>query len=175
MLMGLARVFLCALFISQGAQAATPLFTITSDKATYLTTDTVNLTANFTAVPSNADYEFDLVSNVSGVSVDTTRANSKQLVVQVSNLPVGTYTWQVQVVLQETRYAKDLKTGIQNDAAQIISLNSQIAAEQDPVKKAALQNTRDQVVAEQASFQAELANVRTPVLTPVSLTFSVHQ
>jgi hypothetical protein len=50
----------------------------------------------------------------------------------VPNLTAGDHTWRAEVVLQDARYARDLKTSIAYFAEKVSEINDRLAEETDP-------------------------------------------
>lgn len=154
--------------------AQTKVIELKSDKAVYAAGETAVLRANFFAKPDNTDFQFDIVSSLNSNLLEVDRVTDFQMFSSAKELVAGDYTWTVSVVVQDARYARDLKTTIQYYTNLIIDLDEQIAAETDPVLLANLQKRKDDAISLKIAAQSELNSIRTPVLAPVTLDFTVQ-
>lgn len=152
----------------------TKIVELKADKPVYAVGDTALLRANFYARPDNSDFEFDIVGTLNGTPIPADRVTDFQIFSSAKNLAAGSYTWNVQVVIQDARYARDLKDTINYYADLAANLNDQIAVETDPDKLANLTKQRDDALSLKAAAESELSDLRSPVMAPLSLNFSVQ-
>lgn len=118
----------------QSLQAQTQVVDLKSDKAIYTTSENPILKVTLFSKPDNTDYQFDVTATLNGQSIATERVTDYQIFSSPKNLPVGEYTWVVTLVIQDAKYAQDLKTTIKYYLNQISILDAQIATEIDPVE-----------------------------------------
>ena len=162
------------LFLSQLAVSQTKVIELKSDKAIYTVNETPILKATLFSKPDNTDYQFDVTATLNGQQVATDRVTDYQVFSSPKNLPVGIYTWVVTMVIQDAKYAKDLKATIKYYLNQISILDAQIAVETDPVVLENLQTRRLDAIDIKAAAESELQSIRKPVLAPVQLDFTVQ-
>lgn len=162
------------LFLSQLAVAQTKVIDLKSDKAVYTTSESPILKATLFSKPDNTDYQFDVTATLNGQAIPTDRVTDYQIFSSPKNLPVGTYTWIVTMVIQDAKYAQDLKTTIKYYLNQVSILDAQIATETDPVVLENLQSRRIDALDIKAAAESELQSIRKPVLAPVQLDFTVQ-
>ncbi len=162
------------LFLSQVAVSQTKVIELKSDKSVYTTTETPILKATIFSKPDNTDYQFDVTATLNGQSIPTDRVTDYQIFSSPKNLAVGAYTWIVTMVIQDAKYAQDLKTTIKYYLNQISVLDAQIATETDPVVLENLQSRRLDAIDIKAAAESELQIIRKPVLAPVQLEFTVQ-
>lgn len=167
-------LIIATLFISLSSFAGTKIVELSSDKTAYAEGDSAVLRANFVSKPDNSDFSLDIVGTLNNSPLASDRITDFEIFSKTAALTEGNYTWTVQVVIQDTKYAQDLKDTIRYYADEIYSLNAKIAAETDPAKLANLIARRDSDLSSQGAAQAELTSIRSPVLSPISLTFSVQ-
>lgn len=156
------------------ALAETKIVDLRSDKGIYSAGDTAVLRANFLSKPDNSDFQFDITAKLNGQSLPVDRVTDFQMFSSAKNLVAGNYTWQVSVVVQDARYARDLKSTIQFYSDAIAGIDTQIATETDPAKLLNLQKRRADDISIKQSAINELNQIRTPVLAPLTLQFSVQ-
>jgi hypothetical protein len=156
------------------AGAETKVLELKSDKAIYAAGETAVLRANFFSKPDNSDYQFDILATLNGQPIIVDRVTDFQMFSTAKQLEVGDYVWSVTVVIQDARYARDLKETIIYYSNLIASLDEQIAAEIDPVKLESLQKRRADDITLKDAANAELQSIRTPILAPLTLQFSVQ-
>lgn len=162
------------LLLQTSAFAQTRILELKSDKSVYSAGEAAVLRANFFSKPDNTDFQFDIISTVNGEPVEVDRVTDFQMFSSVKNLLPGNYTWEVSVVVQDARYARDLKETIIYYTDSIANLDAQIAIETDPVALASLQNRRDDAMRLKAAALSELNGIRTAILAPLTLQFSVQ-
>ncbi|MGZ6419033.1 MAG: hypothetical protein ACXWPX_11005 [Pseudobdellovibrio sp.] len=167
-------MILLPLFFSTSLYAQTSIVTLNADKTIYASGDTAILRANFLAKPDNTDFQFDALATLDGQAVTVDRVTDFQMFSTVKNLTTGNHTWQVTVVIQDARYAQDLKDSITYYTNLIASLDSQIAAATDPTVIANLQKRKDDAVNIKTAAESELQNIRSPVMNPLTLQFTVQ-
>ena len=166
---------IAVLFLSQISFAQqTKVIELKSDKAIYATTENPILKATLFSKPDNTDYQFDITATLNGQNIDVDRITDYQMFSSPKNLIVGAYTWTVTMVIQDAKYAKDLKTTIKYYENQISILDAQIAVTTDPVTLATLQARRIDYLDIKSAAAQQLQSIRRPVLAPVSLTFTVQ-
>lgn len=162
------------LFLSQFAVSQTKVIELKSDKAIYTINDSPILKATLFSKPDNTDYQFDVTATLNGQPIATDRVTDYQVFSSPKNLVAGEYTWIVTMVIQDAKYAQDLKTTIKYYLNQISILDAQIAAETDPVVLENLQARRLDAIDIKAAAESELQSIRKPVLAPVQLEFTVQ-
>ena len=165
---------LLTLIFSASLYAQTSIVELKADKTIYAAGDTAILRANFLAKPDNTDYQFDVLATLDGQAITVDRVTDFQMFSTAKTLVTGTHTWQVTVVIQDARYARDLKASIIYYTDSIASLDTQIAAATDPVVIANLQKRKDDAVNIKAAAESELQNIRSPVMNPLTLSFTVQ-
>jgi hypothetical protein len=162
------------LFLSQFAVAQTKVIDLKSDKTIYAVSESPILKATLFSKPDNTDYQFDVTATLNGQSIATERVTDYQIFSSPKNLTAGAYTWVVTMVIQDAKYAQDLKTTIKYYLNQISILDAQIATEIDPVVLENLQSRRLDALDIKAAAESELQSIRKPVLAPVQLEFTVQ-
>lgn len=167
-------IFSILLTLSTQLFAQTKIVELKSDKTIYSAGETAVLRANFLARPDNTDFQFDIISSLNSELLTVDRVTDFQMFSSAKDLVAGVYTWGVTVVVQDARYARDLKTTIAYYADLVITLDEQIAVETDPVLLANLQKRKEDANHLKAAAQSELHSIRTPVLAPVTLQFTVQ-
>ena len=168
-------VLLClGMVITSSGLAQTAVFTLKSDKTVYATTETPILKASVYTRPDNSDYEFDITATLNNQSIATERVTDFQMFSMPKNLVIGTYTWAVILVMQDARYAKDLKATIKYYENKIIDIDTQLSTATDPQVIATLQQQKTNYTNIKLAAVSELTAIRTPVLAPQTLTFQVQ-
>ena len=162
------------LFLSQFAMSQTKVIELKSDKAIYTTNEAPILKATLFSKPDNTDYQFDVTATLNGQAVATDRVTDYQIFSSPKNLAIGQYTWVVTMVIQDAKYAQDLKTTIKYYLNQVSILDAQIASETDPVVLENLQSRRLDALDIKAASESELQSIRKPVLAPVQLAFTIQ-
>jgi hypothetical protein len=152
---------------------AAELATISSDKDIYATGETAILQIALSTQPDNTNYEFDAVGDVDGLALEIDRSTPFALFSTDATLQAGTDTWTVHIVLQDARYARDLKTSIGYFTQKITDIDARLATETDPTVIANLQTQRSKYVGLLAASQSELTEIRSEVKT-LSLNFEVQ-
>lgn len=154
--------------------AQTRIVELRSDKTVYAEGENPVLRADFLSKPDNTDFQFDILGTLNGTELAVDRVTDYQMFSQPRDLEPGTYTWEVTVVIQDARYARDLKESIAYYENLISTLEAQIAVETDPEALAALERRRDEAVQIKTAAESELNRIRKPVLAPLSLSFTVE-
>ncbi len=161
-------------FLSTTVLAQTKVIEVKSDKLIYSTTETPVLRATLFAKPDNSDFQFDIIAKLNGTEIKTDRVTDYEMFSNPKNLTVGVYTWVVTLVTQDARYARDLKTTIKYYENKNITIDQQLLTETNPTVIANLQAQKTQNLNIIAASKSELNNIRTPVLNPVSTTFTIQ-
>jgi len=167
-------VALSILLITNVSFAETKVIELKSDKAVYAVGEVPVLQATVLTKPDSSDFQFDITAKLNNADIATSRVTDFQMFSAPKNLAVGSYSWTVTLVIQDASYAKDLKTTIRYYENQILDLDAQIAVETDPAALAVLQGKRADAVQIKTAAASELQSIRTAVLQPVTLTFSVQ-
>ena len=154
--------------------ASSDLIRLTSDKSVYTSTENPILRATLNSRPDNTDFQFDIIATLNGANIPTERVTDYMMFSKASSLASGDYTWAVTVVLQDARYARDLKATIKYYENRISDINQQLLTETDPQIITQLNNQKNQFQGIITASQSELNQIRTQVSDPVQLQFSVQ-
>ncbi len=169
------KILFCITVLTSFVVAAqTKLVQLSSDKAVYTQGETASLKAYLLSKPTSPNFQFDVQAKVNNQSVATERITDFQYFYGAKNLTAGSYTWQVTVVIQDARYARDLKTSITYYVQLVENLDGQIATETDPVRLEALQRRKSEALALKQAAEKELESIQTPIAEPVELNFTVN-
>lgn len=165
-------VLLLAPFLFAPLSFAEPLASLSSNKAEYAVGESAVLRASLATKPADENYELDLISTLNEESLPTERTTDFQMFATALNLAAGSHTWAVTVVLQDKRYARDLKASLNYFNAKIAEIDEALATETDPVEIARLQERRARYLSLHEAATAELSNHRTAVAGPFTHTFN---
>lgn len=161
-----------ALFSALPVQAA-EIFSISSDKAAYAVNEAATLRASVVTRPINTDYEFDIVGTLNGTPLAAERVTDFEYFSTAPNAEAGIYMWEATLVMQDKRYARDLKASITYFDGRIATIDGQLATETDPDVIASLQAQKARYLSLKAGADSELGSIRTPVKN-LSLEFTVQ-
>ncbi|MCO5142774.1 MAG: hypothetical protein M9962_06765 [Oligoflexia bacterium] len=142
--------------------------------ATYDEGDSAILRTQFFSKPDNQNLEFDLISKINDVEISVHRINDFEIFSTLEDLAIGSYTWAVQVVLQDKRLATDLKISLTNFANRISEIDTELLDATDPEEIADLEAERAELVELSSTVQDQLTKIRTPFLNPITKTFIVE-
>lgn len=157
------------------AIAASDFVKLRSNKATYTEGENAILRAVFLTKPDNSNFQFDITGILNAEALSVERVTDYQMFSTAKNLLPGTYTWSVTVVIQDARYARDLKVSIAYYAARITELEDLIAVETDPEALEVLEHERSKQISKKSAAESELSRIRTPVREPMTLQFTVEE
>lgn len=150
---------------SAGAAHAEEILTISSDKAEYIVGEVPELQASVVTRPLSPDFEFDVVGELNEQPLSVERVSDFEFTSSAPGLAAGSYTWEATLVIQDKRYARDLKASITYFEGQIDTIEDQLATETDPDLIAALEAEKARYESLQAAAEAELVAIRTVVKT----------
>lgn len=169
------KILLFLALLSQNVFAdSTRIVALSSDKAVYAAGENAVLRAKFFTRPNNPNYDFDIVGILNGSPLPVTRITDFEMFSSAKNLVAGNYAWTVSVVVQDARYARDLKTSIAYFESEIERLTQEIAQETDPDRLENLNRQKAKNESLKAASVSELNQIRTPVLAPQTITFIVQ-
>lgn len=170
-------ILLLSVFLAQNLSAAevldTKLIALSSDKAVYSAGESAVLRAQLLSKPNNPNFDFDVVATLNGDTIAVDRVTDFELFSTAKELTAGNYSWTATLVLQDARYARDLKAAIQYYSSEIERLTNEIAEETDPQAIANLEKKKARAEALKAASENELASIRTAVLAPQTISFQV--
>lgn len=155
--------------------ANTKIVRLRSDKKIYAEGETAILRATFLSKPDNSNFQFDILGNLNAEPLPVDRVTDYQMFSKVKNLEPGTHTWQVLVVIQDARYARDLKASIAHYGQIIAELDAEINLETDPDVIEQLEAQKATALKKKTAAESELSRIRTPVLEPLTLQFTVEE
>lgn len=160
--------------MAQMSFAQTKVIELKSDKSIYNVGDIPVLKATLFSKPDNSDFQFDVSALLNDVEIKTDRITDFQIFSAPKNLSVGTYNWVVTVVIQDARFATDLKSIIKYYDDKIIDIDTELLTATDPNIIADLMAKKTEYQNIISASQQQLNSIRTPVLQPVSLQFTVQ-
>ena len=165
---------LSALILNLTPEAqSSPLISLRSDKASYGENERAVLRASLATRPADPNYEFDVVSTLNAAPIAMERTTDFEQFASTAELSVGSYTWSATLVLQDKRYARDLKNSIGYFDGRIALIDEDLANATDPEEIEQLERSRARYVSLKASAEAELANHRATVAGPITHEFTV--
>lgn len=160
-------------FTSFTSAADTVIATLKSDRTSYAVGENAVLRATLHTRPENPDFQFDIVGRVNSVALPVERTTDFNMFSTLSNLESGTFTWEVDVVLQDAAYAKDLKASILYFDDKIEVIDNRLLTETDPVVIDSLILQKERYEELKSASQQELSDSRTLVQS-LSLTFTAQ-
>lgn len=161
-----------ALFSALPAQAA-EIFTISSDKANYSVGETPVLQASVATKPLSPDFEFDVVAELNEQALAVERITDYEFFSSAPGLAADSYTWEATLVIQDKRYARDLKESIAYFDGRIATIDGQLATETDPDVIASLNAQKARYQSLKSGAMSELGSIRTAVKT-ATIQFTVQ-
>lgn len=170
--MKLAIVFGLYLFSIVPAFAADVL-ELRSDKSTYSSGESAVLRASLDTRPADQNFEFDLVSNLNGVGLSVERTTDFEFFSYSAPLVAGDYTWEVTMVLQDKRYARDLKASILYFTQKIQAIDEELGTA-PPEEVPDLEARKARYLSLKNAAEIELENHRTIITGPKTLQFQVQ-
>jgi hypothetical protein len=150
------------------------LFKISSNKSVYLVNEKPLLKATVFSKPENTDYQFDIHTELNNQIISSDRVTDYQMFSLPQNLVAGLYTWKVTLVIQDARYARDLKTTIKYYQNQIIDIDTKLLTETNPQVILDLQNQKTENLNIIQSAQSELQSIQTIVAPSQTIQFRVQ-
>lgn len=154
------------------SSALTEILQVRSDKPAYTVGESAILRATLSTKPESSDYEFDIVAQLNGVDLPITRTTDFELFSLVEDLQVGTYAWDVNVVIQDAHYARDLKEALAFYEVELADIADRLSTETDPDTIANLQAKQERYTSLHEAALSELSRIRTVVQTK-QLSFNV--
>jgi hypothetical protein len=151
-----------AIFTASAAYAD-EILTISSDKAEYLVGEVPELQASVVTRPLSPDFEFDVVGELNEQPLPVERVSDFEFSSTAPGLSAGSYTWDVTLVIQDKRYARDLKASITYFDGQIDTIEDQLLTETDPGVIEQLEAEKARFESLKAAAESELVAIRTVV------------
>lgn len=167
------KTFLAMMFLALPAYGA-DLLTLSTDKASYAVGEPVIVHASLSTAPDNTDYEFDLLTTLNAAPLALSRPTAYEFFGSAEGLAAGDYELSTQVVIQDARYARDLKTAIAHFTAEVARYQALIDAATDPVLIGQYEAAKARNQSLQDASASELAAIRTNVGSPVTHNFIVE-
>lgn len=166
-------VFFTLLF-SSFTQADTKIVELSTDRAVYSAGDNAVLRAMLFTRPDNHSLELEVLGNLNGVSLPVERVTDFEHFSTARGLEVGSYTWTVEVFIQDARLARDLKNTVSYAADKIVEIDQELATNPPPerVEELLIQKARYERL--KATAEAELLTIRTKIHGPVGISFQVE-
>lgn len=155
--------------------ANTRIVKLRSDKKIYSVGDAAILRATFNSKPDNSNFQFDVIGSLNSEPLPISRVTDYQMFSSVKNLVAGHYTWSVTVVIQDARYARDLKQSISYYEQKVAVLDQEINLETDPDILEQLEAQKLVALHKKSAAESELNRIRKPVFEPLTLQFTVEE
>lgn len=163
----------CSLLITISTAWAAEVLELRSDKNTYSVGEAAVLRASLDTKPSDVNFEFDLVSELNGVALSVERTTDFEFFAYSSPLFAGDYVWEVTMVLQDKRYARDLKASILYFTQKIQQIDAELGAA-PPEEIPDLEARKARYISLRSAAEQELQSHRTIITGPKTLQFQVQ-
>lgn len=164
---------LAALLFAAPAMGAQPLLQLSSNQSSYAVGATAQLHAIALVVPCQSD-DFYLGATLNGAPIAVNQESDGVGYTQTAPLTAGSYTWTVQLYLEDHVLAGQLNNAIQALNLQNAQITTELAQTTDPTQIASLQAQEAENTNVINEANNELINIRTPFGASQSLTFTAQ-
>lgn len=162
------------LLAAPAAQASGPLLALSSDSATYAVGATAHLSAVALVAPQSPNEDIYLGATLNNAPVPVQQTTNGVGLTLAGPLSGGSYTWTVQIYLEDSVFAAQLNNFSTALTLQNGQLTTQLGATTDPTQRAALQAQLAQNNSLIQEAALELAQIRHPFGAPQSLSFQAQ-